>query len=160
MLTTVAVATFKPLSQVRLLLHLQLGFRIWEGFYRLVLRITKSHCGVMVGGVGQLPGEGLARDVSTQVSLAPLLTSASQANQCPPCVTSGLTFGKELMCKDRPLNPVRNWGLKRSSLQLRDHIAGSTVRAKKHRVSNKQSPWPLVRKRTIPTERPPLVGEF
>jgi hypothetical protein len=24
----------------------------------------------------------------------------------------------------------------------------------------KQTPWPLVRKRTIPTERPPLVGEM
>jgi hypothetical protein len=24
---------------------------------------------------------------------------------------------------------------------------------------NKQTPWPLVRNRTIPTERPPLVGE-
>jgi hypothetical protein len=23
----------------------------------------------------------------------------------------------------------------------------------------KKNPWPLVRKRTIPTERPPLVGE-
>jgi hypothetical protein len=23
-----------------------------------------------------------------------------------------------------------------------------------------QTPWPLVRKRTIPTERPPLVGEI
>jgi hypothetical protein len=25
---------------------------------------------------------------------------------------------------------------------------------------NKQTPWPLVRKRTIPTERTPLVDEF
>jgi hypothetical protein len=25
---------------------------------------------------------------------------------------------------------------------------------------NKQTPWPLVRKRTIPAERPPLVGEI
>jgi hypothetical protein len=25
--------------------------------------------------------------------------------------------------------------------------------------TTKQTPWPLVRKRTIPTERPPLVGE-
>jgi hypothetical protein len=25
---------------------------------------------------------------------------------------------------------------------------------------NKQTPWPLVRKRTIPTERPPLVDEI
>jgi hypothetical protein len=24
----------------------------------------------------------------------------------------------------------------------------------------KQTPWPLVRKRTIPTEQPPLVGEI
>jgi hypothetical protein len=27
-------------------------------------------------------------------------------------------------------------------------------------TTNKQTPWPLVRKRTIPTERPPLVGEI
>jgi hypothetical protein len=26
--------------------------------------------------------------------------------------------------------------------------------------ANKQIPWPLVRKRTMPTERPPLVGEI
>jgi hypothetical protein len=25
---------------------------------------------------------------------------------------------------------------------------------------NKQTPWPLVRERTIPTERPPLVDEI
>jgi hypothetical protein len=25
---------------------------------------------------------------------------------------------------------------------------------------NKQTPWPLVRERTIPTERPPLVHEI
>jgi hypothetical protein len=25
---------------------------------------------------------------------------------------------------------------------------------------NKQTPWPLVRERTIPTDRPPLVGEI
>jgi hypothetical protein len=28
------------------------------------------------------------------------------------------------------------------------------------RRSNKQTPWPLVRERTIPTERPPLVDEI
>jgi hypothetical protein len=27
-------------------------------------------------------------------------------------------------------------------------------------LQKKQTPWPLARKRTIPTERPPLVGEF
>jgi hypothetical protein len=27
-------------------------------------------------------------------------------------------------------------------------------------LSNKQTPWPLVRERTIPTERPPLVDEI
>jgi hypothetical protein len=32
----------------------------------------------------------------------------------------------------------------------------------KDKQTNKQTktPWPLVRKRTIPTERPPLVGEI
>jgi hypothetical protein len=28
-----------------------------------------------------------------------------------------------------------------------------------NRKTNKQTPWPLVRERTIPTERPPLVDE-
>ena len=37
----------------------------------------------MVGGFGQLPRVGVARDVSTQVSLALLLTSTSQPKQCP-----------------------------------------------------------------------------
>jgi hypothetical protein len=27
-------------------------------------------------------------------------------------------------------------------------------------IKNKQTPWPLVRERTIPTERPPLVDEI
>jgi hypothetical protein len=27
-------------------------------------------------------------------------------------------------------------------------------------IACKQTPWPLVRKRTIPTERPPLVDEI
>jgi hypothetical protein len=27
-------------------------------------------------------------------------------------------------------------------------------------VTNKQTPWPLVRERTIPTDRPPLVDEI
>jgi hypothetical protein len=27
-------------------------------------------------------------------------------------------------------------------------------------TQTKQTPWPLVRKRTIPTERPPFVGEI
>jgi hypothetical protein len=29
-----------------------------------------------------------------------------------------------------------------------------------HIVDTKQTPWPLVRKRTIPTDRPPLVDEI
>jgi hypothetical protein len=29
-----------------------------------------------------------------------------------------------------------------------------------HHLKQKQTPWPLVRKRTIPTERPPLVDEI
>jgi hypothetical protein len=27
-------------------------------------------------------------------------------------------------------------------------------------LKQKQTPWPLVRKRTVPTEQPPLVGEI
>jgi hypothetical protein len=33
-------------------------------------------------------------------------------------------------------------------------------KAKGLKSANKQTPWPLVRKRTIPTERPPLVDEI
>jgi hypothetical protein len=29
-----------------------------------------------------------------------------------------------------------------------------------HKTNKKQTPWPLVRERTIPTERPPLVDEI
>jgi hypothetical protein len=36
----------------------------------------------------------------------------------------------------------------------------NVVRTKRERETNKQTPWPLVRKRTIPTERPPLVDEI
>jgi hypothetical protein len=28
------------------------------------------------------------------------------------------------------------------------------------KAKNKQTPWPLVREGTIPTDRPPLVGEI
>jgi hypothetical protein len=31
---------------------------------------------------------------------------------------------------------------------------------KTHKQTNKQTPWPLVYKRTVPTERPPLVDEI
>jgi hypothetical protein len=30
----------------------------------------------------------------------------------------------------------------------------------RHKMGSKQTPWPLVRRRTIPTERPPLVDEI
>jgi hypothetical protein len=33
-------------------------------------------------------------------------------------------------------------------------------RKEKEKNETKQTPWPLFRKRTIPTERPPLVGEI
>jgi hypothetical protein len=29
-----------------------------------------------------------------------------------------------------------------------------------NKQTNKQTPWPLVRERTIPTDRPPLVDEI
>jgi hypothetical protein len=33
-------------------------------------------------------------------------------------------------------------------------------RSLENMTKNKQTPWPLVRERTIPTERPPLVDEI
>jgi hypothetical protein len=58
---------------------------------------------------------------------------------------------------------VANWTLTVAALS---RIAGDmlqsfdTCRRYIHRHTNKQTPWPLVLKQTIPTERPPLVGEF
>jgi hypothetical protein len=103
-----------------------------EGFYRHVLRITKSHCGVMVGGFGQLPGVGVAGDVSTQVSLALLLTSPTDVRHA----ASVLTFGKELMFKDQPLHKFQNWELKLPFLEVRGHVADSTVSAQQHGVDS------------------------
>jgi hypothetical protein len=41
------------------------------------------------------------------------------------------------------------------------HRAAAAVFLRSDKLTyNKQTPWPLVRKRTIPTERPPLVGEI
>jgi hypothetical protein len=34
------------------------------------------------------------------------------------------------------------------------------MKEKRNCVLVKQTPWPLVRKRTIPTDRPPLVDEI
>jgi hypothetical protein len=36
----------------------------------------------------------------------------------------------------------------------------ANAKTKSGRFKQKQTPWPLVRKRTIPTERPPLVDEI
>jgi hypothetical protein len=33
-------------------------------------------------------------------------------------------------------------------------------RRTEQKQTNKQTPWPLVRERTIPTDRPPLVDEI
>jgi hypothetical protein len=41
------------------------------------------------------------------------------------------------------------------------HHSGNSLTAHQtKKKKNKQTPWPLVRKRTIPTERPPLVDEI
>jgi hypothetical protein len=34
------------------------------------------------------------------------------------------------------------------------------LKQRTNKQTNKQTPWPLVRERTIPTDRQPLVGEF
>jgi hypothetical protein len=41
-------------------------------------------------------------------------------------------------------------------------MLGDEVEGRKSNVvkTNKQTPWPLVRERTIPTDRPPLVDEI
>jgi hypothetical protein len=45
-------------------------------------------------------------------------------------------------------------------LVSRDQIAGQTREIKIGNKQTKQTPWPLVRERTIPTDRPPLVDEI
>jgi hypothetical protein len=39
-------------------------------------------------------------------------------------------------------------------------LAGGRLGPAAYNKQTKQTPWPLVRKRTIPTERPPLVNEI
>jgi hypothetical protein len=39
-------------------------------------------------------------------------------------------------------------------------ITGSVFSETANKQTNKQTPWPLVRERTIPTDRPPLVDEI
>jgi hypothetical protein len=49
-----------------------------------------------------------------------------------------------------------------TSTRTADSWRGEQVCAddKTKKQTNKQTPWPLVRERTIPTERPPLVDEI
>jgi hypothetical protein len=44
----------------------------------------------------------------------------------------------------------------------RSHIPGDGILQDENNltIKKKQIPWPLVHKRTIPTKRPPLVGEI
>jgi hypothetical protein len=37
---------------------------------------------------------------------------------------------------------------------------GAPFHTQRRKQTNKQTPWPLVRERTIPTEQPPLVDEI
>jgi hypothetical protein len=46
-----------------------------------------------------------------------------------------------------------------ASIRLK-HVPGSRKVSEVIKKKNKQTPWPLVRERTIPTERPPLVDEI
>jgi hypothetical protein len=40
------------------------------------------------------------------------------------------------------------------------HCRALSTSGYKSRYKRKQTPWPLVRERTIPTEQPPLVDEI
>jgi hypothetical protein len=42
----------------------------------------------------------------------------------------------------------------------RGEMRNRAMKISRRRRINKQTPWPLVRERTIPTERPPLVDEI
>lgn len=80
----------------------------------------------MVGGFGQLPRVGVARDVSTQVSLALLLTSPSNVRH----LASVLTFRKGAYAGPiSTVASVRNWELKRLYIEIHCLVTDSTVSA-------------------------------
>jgi hypothetical protein len=47
-----------------------------------------------------------------------------------------------------------------SRLPTPTYVSIATVEHPTNDYKQKQTPWPLVRERTIPTDRPPLVGEI
>jgi hypothetical protein len=53
---------------------------------------------------------------------------------------------------------VRLRALNALCLSLGERSSSALVHSNTNKT--KQTPWPLVRKRNIPTERPPLVGEI
>jgi hypothetical protein len=75
-------------------------------------------------------------------------------------LVSSCTYGNELILRDR----VSNCSI---DLESRVNAFASNMQhiiinafTYIYNKTNKQTPWPLVRERTIPTERPPLVNEI
>jgi hypothetical protein len=52
------------------------------------------------------------------------------------------------------------WKQPEAHTRLRVYVATMDQYHSKERFSTKPTPWPLVRKRNIPTERPPPVDEI
>jgi hypothetical protein len=61
------------------------------------------------------------------------------------------------IAKEREESPENKY---RDCVRLKLGMNYATSELESKQTKNKQTPWPLVRERTIPTERPPLVDEI
>jgi hypothetical protein len=75
-----------------------------------------------------------------------------------PMSTSKLCYdlpsvGQSVLVSGHNLGPVTNFSFKKA-------VFWDVAPRPQNKQTNKQTPWPLVRERTIPTDRPPLVDEI
>jgi hypothetical protein len=70
-------------------------------------------------------------------------------------------FGPDFVLKSEGIceRMASSWVLRRVAL-VRTDVSEEPVASFIKKTNKKQTPWPLVRERTIPTERPPLVDEI
>jgi hypothetical protein len=91
------------------------------------------------------------------------VTLSKLAARSPPVTSHGSLHGCSLFCPSiiEQQDLWFCWAL--SELLLPQYWNAKCVElnvgARQH-IQTKQTPWPLVRKQTIPTERPPLVDEI
>jgi hypothetical protein len=122
---------------------------------------------------------------STHPPLPAHIANLPRRNVCSPIVSalwytgsSLSTTGRQNFSSHSTSNNTPQWSLTPSiTLQEVNKLSGRTkytssnasprvgffttcVYPLSHKQTNKQTPWPSVRKRTIPTDRPPLVDEI